>query len=105
MTGACRRFGTMSISRKAIYENQLKVCSLLEVYPKMLSPKDLSKETGMSVNTIRGMIGKMTNRYLLSEELVNGETFYFYGYREDKRKTIAFIQERIRLATKENGNG
>ena len=85
------------MTRAKVYENQLMICTLIDVYPKMTSPKALARTTGMSVQSIRGMIHKMSNRCLLSEELYDKETCYFFADSQDKRRTLIFMQERIQL--------
>lgn len=74
------------------------LCTLIDVYPKMMSPRAISRTTGIPVSSVRSTIVKMTNRYLLSEEIVNHEVCYFFADDGDKRKTIAMVQERIRTA-------
>lgn len=84
------------MTRLEIYRKQMILCKAIDIYPRMMSPKELEKVTGITCDCIKRTITKMTNRYLLSEEFISGESYFFYGYEEDKRKTLALIASRIR---------
>ena len=83
------------MTRLMMLEKQEMLCRAITVYPQTMTVDRLASVMGTSVQTIRGMILKMTNRCLISEDEVNGKPCYFYPEVSDKRKTLSYIQERI----------
>ena len=88
------------MTRLQMLENQKTLCTTISVYPQMLSTEKLAEMLGTTVPAVRGMILKMTARCLISEDTVNGKACFFYPENKDKKKTLAYIQERIDLLRK-----
>ena len=63
----------------------------------MLTTEGLAELLGTTVPSVRGMILKMTNKCLISEDVINGKACFFYPDTDDKKKTLRYIQERIDL--------
>ena len=83
------------MTRLRMLENQHKLCTAISVYPQTMTVDRLASVMGVSVQSVRGMILKMTNRCLISEDEVNGKACFFFPEDSDKKKTLRYIQERI----------
>lgn len=83
------------MTRLKMLENQHRLCNAITVYPQTMTVDRLASVMGTSVQSIRGMILKMTNRCLISEDEINGKACFFYPEDRDKARTLRYIQERI----------
>lgn len=92
--------GRCVMTRVEMLEKQHNLCQRITVYPQMQSVEKLAEQMGVTVQSVRGMILKMTARCLISEDTVNGKICFFFPDNRDKQKTLAYIQERINILKK-----